>query len=77
MKTNGEDTLMTPMTEDTLIIPVMTSNYYVTTPVTDNPCDDIDDLEQIAVKYVEQLMVGDQTKWQNGWQGDYKDELWL
>jgi hypothetical protein len=48
LKTNGEDTLMTPMTddEDTLTNPVMTLNYLVTTPhdVSNNPCDEIDDL---------------------------------
>ena len=37
LKNNGEDTLTTPFTHD----------YLVTTPhdVTDDPCDDIDDLE--------------------------------
>jgi hypothetical protein len=40
VKTNGEDTLMTPFT---------THDYLVTTPndITDNPCDDIDDLYYI------------------------------
>jgi hypothetical protein len=62
LKTNGEDTLTTPMNsdEDTLMTPVMTHDYLMIPPhdITDNPCDDIDDLEQIIVKYVERLMVG-------------------
>jgi hypothetical protein len=48
-KTNGEDTLMalTTSDEDTLTTLVMTCDYLMTTPhdVTDNPCDDIDDLD--------------------------------
>jgi hypothetical protein len=48
--------------EDTLTTPVTTHDYLVTTlhDVTDNPCDDIDGLEQITVKltYVERVMVG-------------------
>ena len=48
LKINGEETLTTLMTsgEDTLTTPVMTHDYLVTTPpdITDNPCDDIDDL---------------------------------
>ena len=51
VKTNGEDTLMTPMTdgEDTLMAPSRTHNDLVTTlhEVTDNPCDNIDDLDDI------------------------------
>jgi len=46
--TNREDTLMTPTAdgEDTLTTHFTTHNYLVTTPhdVTDDPCDDIDDL---------------------------------
>ena len=52
LKTDREDTLMTPMTsgEDTLTTPVTTRDYHVTTPhdITDDPCDDIEDLEKIA-----------------------------
>ena len=48
LKSNGEDTLTTPTTggEDTLTTPFTTHDYLVTTPhdVTDDPCDDIDDL---------------------------------
>ena len=48
LKTNGEDTLTTSMTsgEDPLTTAVMTRDYLVTTPhdITDNPCDDVDDL---------------------------------
>ena len=51
LKTNDEDTLTTPMTsgEDTVTTPVTTHDYLVTTPhdITDDPCDNIDDLEQI------------------------------
>jgi len=51
LKTNGEDTLTTPMIsgENTLMTTVTTRDYLVTTPhdVTDDPCDDMDDLEQI------------------------------
>jgi hypothetical protein len=47
-KTNGEDTYTTLMTdgEDTLTTPFTTHDYLVTTlhDVTDDPCDDIDDL---------------------------------
>ena len=54
LKTNGEDTLSTTMTsgEDTLTTTVTTRDYLVTTPhdVTDDPCDGIDDLEQITIK---------------------------
>ena len=50
LKTNGEDTLTTPTTigEDTFTTPVTTHEYLVTNPhdVTDDPCDDIDDLEK-------------------------------
>jgi len=52
LKTTGEDTLMTQMTsgEDTLTTPVVTRDHFVTTPndITDDPCDDIDDQEQLA-----------------------------
>ena len=48
LKTNGEDTLMTPTTggEDTMTTPFTTHDYLVTIPhdVTDDPCDNIDDL---------------------------------
>jgi hypothetical protein len=51
MKTNGEDTLTAPTTDgdDTLTTPFTTRNKLVTTPndVTDDPCDDIDDLYYI------------------------------
>ena len=47
-ETNGEGTLMLPTTggEDTLTTPVTTHDYLVTTwhDITDNPCNDIDDL---------------------------------
>ena len=53
LKTHGEDSLTVPRNsgEDTLMTPVMTRDYLVTTPhdVIDNPCDDIDGLEQIAM----------------------------
>ena len=62
LNTNGEDILMTPMTsgEDTVITPVTTRAYLVNTlhDITDDPCDKIDNLEQITVKFVERLMVG-------------------
>ena len=64
LKTNGEDTLtLTTLLiscEDNLTTPVMTCDYLVTTPhdITEDPCDNIDDLEQITVKYVERLIVG-------------------
>ena len=62
LKTNYEDTLTTPMTngEDFLTTRVTTHDYLVTTlhDVTDDPCDDIDSLEQITVKYVDCFMVG-------------------
>jgi len=61
LKTIGEDTLTPQMTsgEDTLTTAVATRDHFVTTPndVTDDPCDDIDDQEQ--VEYVARLMVGD------------------
>ena len=51
LKTNGEDTLTTPMTdgEDTLTTTFITHNYLVTTmhDITDDPCDDIDNLDGI------------------------------
>ena len=44
--------LMTPMTtdEDTLTTPITTRDYLVTTPhdISDDPCDEIDDQEQLA-----------------------------
>jgi hypothetical protein len=53
--TNGEDTLMTLMTsgEDTLMTPVSACDYLGTTlhDIIDDPCDNIDNLEQITVKY--------------------------
>ena len=62
LKTNGDFTLMTLTTsgEDTLTTPVMTHDYLVTTPfeVIDDSCHDIDNLEQITVKYLERIMVG-------------------
>jgi hypothetical protein len=51
LKTNGEDTLTTPTTggEDTLTTPFMTHDYLVITrrDITDDPCDNIDDLYHI------------------------------
>ena len=46
LKTNGEDTLTTPMMdgEDTLMIQLMTTFVTTLHDVTDDPCDDIDDL---------------------------------
>jgi hypothetical protein len=40
--------------------PIMTRNYLVTTlhDITDEPCDDLEDLVQITVKYIELLMIG-------------------
>jgi hypothetical protein len=62
LKTNGEETLMTLMTsgEGTLTTSITTHHYLVTTPhdITDDPCDNIDNLEQIPVKYIERLMGG-------------------
>ena len=50
LKTNGEDTLMTPMSsgEDTVMTPVTTRDYLLASlrDFTDNPCDDIDDLNE-------------------------------
>ena len=55
LMTNGEDTLMTLMTsgEDTLMTPVSACDYLGTTlhDIIDDPCDNIDNLEQITVKY--------------------------
>ena len=52
LKTIGEDTLTTPMTsgEDTLTTPLSTHDYLVTAlhDITDGPCDDIDNQEQLA-----------------------------
>ena len=51
LTTNGDDILMTMKTngEDTLMTPFKTYNYIVTTlhDVTDDPCDDIDNLYDI------------------------------
>jgi hypothetical protein len=50
--THGDDILMTLKTigEDTLMTPIATRYYLLTTPndVTDDPCDDINDQEQFA-----------------------------
>jgi len=66
LKTIGEDTLTTLMNggEDTLTIPVSTRDYLVTTPhdITDDPCDDIKDQEQLA---------GSNT-YQGSWWGPYQ-----
>ena len=61
--TSGEDTLMTPAT---------TQDYLATTPhdVTDNPCDNIDDLEQITCLCISMI----ETKWQQEQQGDNKND---
>jgi len=52
LKTIAEDTLMTLTTsgEDTFTTPVTTRDYLVTTlhDVNDDPCDNIDDQEQLA-----------------------------
>ena len=52
LKTIREDTLTTPTTsgEDTLMTSVATHDHFVPTPndYTDNPCDDIDNQEQLA-----------------------------
>ena len=52
LKTNGDFTLMTLTTsgEDTLTTPVVTCDHFVTAPydITDNPCDNIDDQQQLA-----------------------------
>ena len=54
LKTNGEEAFTTPTTsdEDTFTTPVTTRDYLVTTmhDITNNACDDIDNLEQITVK---------------------------
>jgi len=52
LKTIGEETFTTPTTscEDTLTTPVATCDHFVTTlnDITDDPCDGINDQEQIA-----------------------------
>jgi len=52
LMTNADDILMTLKTigEDTLTTPVATRDHFVTTPndVTDDPCDDIDNQEQLS-----------------------------
>ena len=67
VKTNGKDTLMTPRTdgEDTLKTLFTTHNYLVTTPndITDNPCDDIDDLYGHCPHDWDQVMKRT-TRWQ-------------
>jgi hypothetical protein len=52
LKTISEENLMTPTThgEDTLTAPIATRDHCVTTldDITDDPCGDIDDQEQLA-----------------------------
>ena len=70
MKTNGENTLTNPMTdgEDTLTTLFTTHNYLVTTPheVTDDPCDNIDDLYGIHCLHDWDQVMTRTTRW---WQG--------
>ena len=71
MKTNGEDILTTPTTgdEDTLTTPFTTHDYLVTTThdITDDPCDNIDDLYDIHCPHDWDQVTKRTTRWWQGW----------
>ena len=68
VKTNGEDTLMTPFT---------THDYLVSTPndITDNPCDDIDDLYYIHCPHDWDQVTKRMKRWQQGWLMTITDDM--
>jgi len=84
LKAHGEVTLMTRMTsgEDTLMTPVMNRDYHVTTPhdITDDPCDNIDDLGRKAYGGGPAIPIGNSSRlanevaeeWQRAASGDGK-----
>ena len=79
VKTNGEDTLTTPMTdgEVTLMTPFTTHNYLVTTPhdITDDPCDDLDDLYGIHCPHDWDQVTKRMTRWRQGLRTTPTDDM--